>query len=283
MKRLAPLMQLVLAGMLAVLISAAPAADKGLDAKRKAAAQSVRAGNLPDALVFLSEVAASPDATYQDQLALGRVLDKLGRPRDAAETYRKVLEVTFEASRDTDERAARAEAERRLRVLDPLWDKVRMARDRFFKDLDALEREAESTGNDAAAEQLCRLRGALLHAENNSSFGALVLPASAANYYPTGFKMIAGQTYRIRARGKWRMSQGPDGESTADGNPKIRTGSFCEGQLLGLLDSTLPNFHFGADVEFVAPSTAILGLGHFESGNAADNSGSLRVFIERKP
>ncbi len=277
-------------GLLAVfclgfLISAAPRSDTTLEAKRKAGALAIRAGNLQEALVFLNEVSASSEATCHDQISLARVLEKLNRPRDAAETYRKVLEMTFETARDPDEKAARGEAERRLRVLDPLWDKVRQARDRFFKDLDALEREAEAARNDVAAEQLCRLRGAVLRAENNPSFAALLLPATANNYYPTGYKMYAGQTYRIRAAGTWRMNQGPEGESTADGNPKVRSsdGVFRQGQLLGVLNTTLPGLQLGADVEFVAPSTAILGLGHYESGPATDNSGLLRVYIERKP
>ena len=269
MQRIALLTRLVLTGMLAVLISAAPVADKGLEAKRKAGAQALRAGNPQEALVFLAEVAASPEATYQDQLALGRVLDKLSRGAEAAPSYRRVLDMTSETTKDADERSARGEAERRMRVLDPLWDKLRVARDRFMKDLDAVDREAEFVGNEAAAEQVCRLRGAVYRAENNPNVGTYVLSAAMLGWQSTGFRVIAGQTYHVRTRGKVKLNDKPDGEITA------------KGRLLGRIRADASAASLGEDADFVAPDTGILEL-NVQGTVPSGKGGSFRIYIERR-
>jgi hypothetical protein len=283
MKYSVHLTRLFLVGILMVLVGAVPAVDSQLDAKRKAGAQSLRAGNAQEALVFLSEVAASPEATYQDQLALGRVLDKLGRGAEGARPYRRVLEMTSETAKDADERSARTEAERRLKTLDPMWDRVRQASDRFLKELEALDRDAERAHNDLAQEQIFRLRLALVKADPNANVTAFTVLPNPANWQETGFKVVAGQVYRCRARGVWRMGKTSADDCNANGLADRRNSFGPIGMLQAAVEQKPPFINLGVDVEFKAPSTGILGLGrNQEAAAGVSNSGCLWVLIEKK-
>jgi hypothetical protein len=261
---------------------AACAADASLDAKRKAGAQFLREGKLQEAAAILREVAASPDADYRDHLTLARAYDRFNRPREAVAAYRKIVSLVSESTRDADEKSARGEAERRLKVLDPVSEKVRQARSRFLKELDGLERDAELAHSDMAQEDIFKLRLALLKTDPNANMLAFTVLPNPVNFQDTGFQVVAGQVYRCHARGVWRMGTTPADDCNANGLADKRNQVGPIGMLLGAVDQKPPYINLGVDVEFTAPSTGILGLGRNQDAGAVINSGSLSVLIERK-
>src|SRR5690349_2882557 len=139
----------------ALVRAAAPAPDNLSDAKRRAAADLMREGNTADAVAMLREVLRADPDQYKDHLQLARALDKLNRPAEAAEEYHRAADLI--ASRHVDDRATKAEVERRLRVLDARTAKIVAAEDEFLKRLDVLEREAVAAKDMRALERVFAL------------------------------------------------------------------------------------------------------------------------------
>lgn len=275
---------LALSVMLLPAVCSAQTTEGALDAKRKAGAQFVRDGKLQEALVMLAEVAESSDAGYRDHLALARVCDKLNRTKNAADAYRKVLSTTSDSTRNSEERTARAEAERRLKAIDPVSEKIRLARQRMLKEAEELLREADASRSDAAIEQAFRLYCSMVAAEPNSGVLAMVVPMKVGPGHSnsTGMPVVAGQVYRCRARGTWRVGPTPDTECNANGLEK-RNEYGPIGMLVLSVDGRAPYLQPGTDSEVTIPRNGVLYIGpNVPDSSRVQGSGSLFVLIERK-
>src|SRR5258707_9520274 len=118
---------------------------------------------------------------------------------------RRVLELL----RSSDDRAERAEVERRLKVLDLQTAKIQAAEEEFLKKLDGLEREAIAAKDLAAVRRIFRLKaGCYKAAERRDRAGVEVLQAET--WQDGGIVMQAGRTYRVRAAGVFQVRPGVD-------------------------------------------------------------------------
>lgn len=264
------------------------AADELVDAKRSAALKLLREGKTAEGVALLLEVVKVQDTNYADFAALARAYDKLGRTAEAVQSWRKVQQLTSDSSKLPAERSARQEADRRLRALDALNNKVDALVDRWVKELDALDREAEQTKNEEALERLWSLRAGVLRAAGSPDRTAMLVLSTPPNWQDTGFKVIKGHRYRITARGRWKMGPNPADECTAAGLTGLPPNQYGP---IGMLQGAIIDparkapplmFKVGELLEFEAPVSGTLGLGRNEDLAAGvDNSGALRVLIER--
>ena len=188
-------------GMLCLIARAG--SDAVLDAKRDAAAKVAKEGKYGDAITLLDEVASADGTRYQDFLQLARYHEKLTHQREAIANYRKALSLIVGGQKDRMDAQARAECEKRIKVLDAAGAKIEATVQDLIARVDVLGREASASNNPEAIERVFRLKGALLRCEGGPNVGFTeVLPI--AGYQSSGFMVSAGQKYHILARGKWR-------------------------------------------------------------------------------
>jgi hypothetical protein len=234
-----------------VAIAAGPASDTITDAKRRAASELMREGKTADAIAMLEEVLRSDPDQYKDHLQLARALDKLSRPADAAEEYHRAADLI--AGRHIDDRAARAEVERRLRVLDAQTAKIAAVEDELLKKLDALEREAIAAKDMRALQRVFALRGGVWNARGRKEGFGVELPATA-EWLDAGAVVEKGVTYRVRAAGYWTING--VARCTADGSPDFPpTVHGPYGRLLASVENGGRYEHLSTDCTFVAPAT----------------------------
>jgi tetratricopeptide (TPR) repeat protein len=270
-------MGLVLAARVAVVAAAGPAPDALTDAKRRAAADLMREGKAADAVAMLQEVIRADPEQYKDHLQLARALDKLNRPGEASEEYHRVADLM--TARRVDDRAAKAEVDRRLRVLDAQSAKIAAAEEDFLKKLDALEREAVAAKDMRALQRLFALRGGVWNARGRKEGFGLELPATA-EWLDAGVTVQKGVKYRVRAAGYWTINGTV--RCTADGTnelPPNHIGPY--GSLVAQMQNGAFYERLGTDCTFVAPAT---GRIQFVSNTKTvaernNSSGSLYVLV----
>jgi tetratricopeptide (TPR) repeat protein len=195
------------------------AADALVDAKRRAAAELMKDGKAADAVAMLREVVQSDPAQYKDHLQLARAYDRLSRHADAAEAYHRAADLL--ATAKFDDRPAKAEIDRRLKVLDAQTSKVVAAEDEFLKKLDALERDAIAARDTRAVERIFRLRGGVWAAQGRKDAMGIEIAANS-DWKGGAMEVQEGVTYRVRAAGTWTLYTGvrctPDGTDTLPAN-----------------------------------------------------------------
>jgi tetratricopeptide (TPR) repeat protein len=278
---------LLVMGLSAHLAPGAAASDAVLDAKRKAAAQLLRDGKASDALALLTEVVAVDDKRYGDHLLMARACDKLAETAEATRQYHRVLELLPTAPANAEERAARAEADKKLKQIDPLSGKIDAVVDDYERHLDTLEREAIAGRNMAALERLFRLRGMTWQADKAKDRGYLEVFADTSHgaWQHSGLDVRAGQSYRVRAAGTWQIrgNGGPQSRltCTASGTDQRKGADFGYryGALLGQVNGKI--FTLGEDAVFSAPASGELLFIESDENDAAraTNKGSVQVLI----
>lgn len=227
-------------------------ADALADAKRKAAADLMRDGKTADAVALTLEVIRGDPDNYRDHLLLARAYDKQNKPQEAVDAYRRVLATLAPA----DDRAVRAEAERRLKVLDVQMIKIQAAEDEFLKRLDALEREAIAAKDVRGVERTFRLKGAIYTAERRGDAFGSEIQANVA-WQECGPVLTAGRRYRYRVVGTWTIH--PGRQCGPNGVPDLPpVGRFARGALTAKLSSGPEIFGFGDSGIFIPPASGKL-------------------------
>jgi hypothetical protein len=257
-------------------------ADGVLDAKRKAAELLVHDGKYADAVTLLGEITAVDDSGYNDHLLLARAYEKLGQGNEAIRQYKTVLALLPGSPSSAAERAARQEADKRLKVLDPMGAKLDGAVEEIERKLAALESEALAARSMPAVERVFRLRGALWQAERRTDHGFCEVFANGA-WQDSGLDLRAGQTYRIRAAGTWRV-RGKNGarvECTAAGTDEA-PGNYIG--RIGQLEAQVGNkFHILGQDATLTPEVSgrlMLIANENDQKDRLKNTGSVQVVIE---
>jgi tetratricopeptide (TPR) repeat protein len=257
------------------------AADALVDAKRKAAIDLLKQGKPVEAISIIKEIQASSPGDFRDQLLLCRALDRGNHVDEAAAGWKKLLEMLPSAGGQEEEREARFEAERRIRILDPGAAKLDAALAEFSKKLESLEKDPELARNPATIEHVVRLRAALDMAAGHKNYAICEVTANAPGVWTdTGVMLQAGRTYHIRAFGTWRVNaHKPETECTAAGLNSLggnEAGSF--GSLAGSIGGQPPYFAVGPDLVILPRVGGPLKLA-INLAARSESSGSLRVYI----
>ncbi|MEZ0264000.1 MAG: tol-pal system YbgF family protein [Phycisphaerae bacterium] len=257
--------------------------DAVVDAKRRAAAEMLRANKPADAVALLREViTATGGKDWRDQLALARCHDKLGATDEAVQAYQRVLAMVPADAKAADERAARAEADRRVKVLDPNAGKVEKAVAEFAKRLDGLDKEFRAAKDARGQARVVRLRAALTAAGFGEGAGAPrgFEVRADGQWQDTGIQLVAGKRYRIRALGKWRVSPAVECDSEGDkSRPRNEWGH--PGALLMQTGGSPAYAAVPAETTFTAPAAMTLTVTMNEGGEQKkDNSGSINLVVE---
>jgi tetratricopeptide (TPR) repeat protein len=259
------------------------AADAVADAKRRAAAEMLRANKPSDAVALLREVVTATGGTdWRDHLALGRCHDKLGAVEEAVGAYQKVVALVPADAKSADERAARAEADRRVKVLDPNAGKVEKAAAEFAKRLDVLDKEFRAAKDVRGQARVVRLRAALTAAGFGEGAGAArgFEVQAAGQWQETGIQLAAGKRYRLRAMGKWRVSPAVECDSEGD-KTRARNEWGHPGALLMQTGGSPAYAAVPAETTFTAPAAMTLTVTMNEGGEQKkDNTGSIYLVVE---
>ena len=269
--------------LLVLLLALTPTAARpdGLtDAKRRAAADLMKDGKAADAVALLEEVLRSDPGHYKDHLALARAYDKVNRAAEASESYRRAADLL--AAARADDRPAKAEIDRRLKVLDAQFNKIAPVEDEFLRKLDALERDAVAARDMRALQRVFALRGGVWNARGRKDGAGLEVPVSS-EWVDSGIVAQQGKRYRIRAAGIWTF----DGHRlTADGDPD-RTTNFGVpyGGLTAHVDNTGRHLPAGTDSIVTAPATGrLLFISSANTRAERERStGSLYVLVTPLP
>jgi hypothetical protein len=258
--------------LMAVYLAATGGAEALTDVKRRAAAELMKEGKVAEAIGLISEVIKAEPENYRDHLLLARAYDRLNKGEMAAESYRRVLELPG----GNEDRAAKAEVDRRLKVLDARTAKVQVAEDEFLKKLDGFEREAVAAKDMGAIYRVFALRGGLWNARGRKEGFGVDLPATA-EWLDGGGVVYKGVKYRVRVAGFWTL----DGvRCTADGTderPATAHGPY------GCVAASViggPRYErFTTDSTFVAPATGrLVFISNTATKPERDNS-SGRVYL----
>jgi hypothetical protein len=259
------------------------ASDAVLDAKRRAAAQLLKDGKPSDALALLGEITSVDDSSYNDHLMMARANEKLGHVNEASIHYRRVMELLASSAGNPDERAAKLEADKKLKQIDPLAGKVDAIVDDAQKKLDVLERDAVTSHNMTALARIFRLRGSMWQAEKVKDRGYTEV-SSELRWQSSGFELKEKQSYHLRAAGTWRIAgvKASDGmiECTAAGSDKRDDLSgLRNGQLVGQVKGK--RIVLGEDVVFTAPASGTLELITYDITDNVlhKNRGSIAVLV----
>jgi tetratricopeptide (TPR) repeat protein len=228
-------------------------ADGVTDAKRRAAAELVKQGKNADAVALLREVVKIEPDNYTDHLALARAYEKLNKPPEAVTEYHRVLDLLS----TRDDRAARLEAERRLKVLDAQGIKIQAAEDEFLRKLEALEHEAIAARDMRAVEQVFRLKAGVWAAQGRKDAVGFEVRANG-EWQACPMTVRQGASYHLRAAGTWRI----DGVTpcTADGlrEEEPITGGPIGCLIVAVAGQTAQYRAVGSDGHFVAPASGRL-------------------------
>lgn len=259
-------------------LGAAPTLDSMavLEAKRRAAMDLQREGKTAEAVALLSEVINSGQASYRDHLFLGRAYDKLNKTPEAAAAYRRASELL--TSLDTQEdRTARGEIDRRLKVLDAQIMKVAAQEEEFLKKLDLLEREVAK--DPVAMGRLLRLRAEIYKAQQRRDrTGYIVL--APVTWQISGMEVIAGRTYRIRAAGTCQLT--PQVECAPEGTTRLEPNFQGPRGLLIARIGEGTFFPVGSGIRFKASETGPLRFLVNHSAATVPLGGAYTVTIEEQ-
>jgi tetratricopeptide (TPR) repeat protein len=273
-----PLGSLLLACL--ALTSVTASADALTDAKRRAASELLKEGKTDEAVAMLQEVVRAEPGNYKDHLALARAYDKLGRAPEAAESYHAAADAL--ATARPDDRPARAEIDRRLKILDAQTAKIAAAEADFLKRLDALERDAVAAQDMRALRRVFALRGGVWNARGRREGFGVELSAAAV-WLDAGAVGEKGATYRVRAAGVWTI----DGaRCTADGTPDHPATVYGPyGCLLAQVEGGGRTDRLGVDTTFVAPATGrMLFISNARTQtDRARSTGDIYILVTRVP
>lgn len=273
-------MQLLFALLLVALTGGSARGDAILDAKRKAAHDLMREGKAVEAVALIQEVIGVEPGNYRDHLLLGRAYDKLNKSSDAVRAYRATLAKLPPTAGGPDERMARAEAERRLKILDQMTGKVRLVEEDFLKKLDVLEKEAASARDQAALVRVLKLKAGVYAASDHPDCGGFEVRA-VVNHQESPFLLEAGRTYRLRAAGNFTI-QGLD--CTPDGLKKMSSDNVAPIGALVCFVREDPRGYVGvgSGVSFTPKQSGKLNLFlHASDVERKGASGTVYVLVER--
>lgn len=263
-----------------LLAAVAQGGDAITEAKRKAAADLMKEGKTADAIAMIGEVIKADPENYKDHLLLARGSDKLNKGQEAAEQYRRTLAIMTATS--IDDRLARTEAERRLKVLDVLMNKIQTTEEEFLKKLDQLEREAIAAKDERAVERVFRLKGGIWKAQQRSDVGSCEIRPDL-DWQMSGMKAKPGMTYFIRAVGRWTILDEPN--CTADGLVNQQASGGNVGCLVVAVAGVPQKFSFvGSQGQFTASSSGeLMFLANVrEQKDRSKNNGRITVIIQAK-
>ena len=256
-------------------------ADVVVDAKRRAAAELMRDGKLSEAISLINEVLNSDNTNYRDYLLRARAYDKLNKASDTVESYNRVLELLANSAGNAEERQVKAEADKRIKVLDAQINKIRGAEDEFLKKLDILEHEAIAARDIPAVRRIFRLKAGVYKAGGRRDRAGIEVVMAQA-WQNSEFVVKAGVTYRIRAVGTYQIRPGL--ESTADGvGTQSANGVGVLGMLIAQVEGKPGYFKLGSSgritPEHNGPLMFLLNSTHAEEVNS---SGGVTVLIEQE-
>jgi hypothetical protein len=270
----------------AVALSAVPTVrgdDSLVEAERRTIATLIRNGDLAHAAAVCKELLTKDPTHYQDHLTLAHIDEKLGKPTESLAEYETVLDLVPEIPQDSNQRSARAEADRRVRSLDPTAEKLQVAISDFDKKLQSLERAARESSDRAGIVRIERLRNELAELSPKRRHIVVNVPADAP-WFDTGFTVISGEEYAVVAVGEWATSKDADSPSDAGGRADEHYGEF---PLCALLGGIVPNHAFllGTRATFIASDTGFLKLSMNapQDGSRKAARGSQRVYIGLVP
>jgi hypothetical protein len=186
------------------------------------------------------------------------------------------MELTTTASAG-DDRADRAEAEKKLKVLDPTGNRIDAAVEEFHRKLDGLEREAATSRNMMAMQRLFRLRAGLWEGEGKKDRGGCEVTARG-EWQDSGVDVVAYQPYRVRAAGTWTVRGGA--ETTANG-VAVKGSDIRLGQLTADIKDKF--YNLGEDVVFtpqVSGRVTFIGVDEKGASGRVQNRGTIYVIIE---
>jgi hypothetical protein len=230
----------------------APAGDAVVDAKRRAASELMKAGKTEEAISLLGEVLKADEKNYKDHLMLGRAYDKLNKPSEAVQSYRCVLELLGPG----EDRPARAEVERRLKVLDAQMLKIQAAEEELLKKLDGLEHEAIGAKDMRAVQRVFHLKGSLWAAQGRKDAASFEVIANG-DWQGGTMTVQAGISYRIRVAGMWTIHPGIS--CTADGTDALPATQWgAAGGLIAAVEGDARYKVVGSNGVFTAPSSGRL-------------------------
>jgi tetratricopeptide (TPR) repeat protein len=252
------------------------ATDAVVDAKRRAASDLMKAGKTDEAISLLGEVLKADEKSYKDHLMLGRAYDKVNKPSEAVQSYRRVLELLGPG----EDRAARTEVERRLKVLDAQMLKIQAAEDEFLKKLETLERDAHSANDTRAFVQVLKLKGSVWQASGRPGAGGMDV-SSRKDWADSGIVVTAGKRYRIQAIGTWKPN--PATECNCEGitnKPGNAYGPW--GAMLMQIAGHNQPVVVRPESFFQAPATGslVFAMNEPTAADRNDNAGSIYVLVQ---
>jgi len=256
-------------------------ADALTDAKRRAAADLFKQGKNADGIALLQEVVRIDPGEYQDHLQLARAYEKVNKVQEAVEAYHRAQDLLGTAATAAVDRAAKAEIDRRLKILEVQTQKVQAAEEEFLKKLDVLEREAIAAKDVRAVERIFRLKGGIYQATNRRDRCGLEV-AAHQGWQESGLSVKQGATYLIRAVGSSTYKKGvtvsPDGSTQMSDN-----GIAPLGMLLARMDTKVGTYlRIGSSHRFTAEQTGKLSfLLSADSKELVGATGGAIVLIEQ--
>jgi tetratricopeptide (TPR) repeat protein len=272
-----------LGALTAVLVSAPVRADDSLiEAKRQTIAVLMREYKFRDAAEMSDELLNGDPTHYQDHLILARAYEKIAQPKSALAEYQAVRDLLPAVPKNEDERSAIAEAERRVKVLDPTAAKVEQAISDLDKKLENLERSCLDSHDKSGLDRIKQIRDQLAFLYPKRTHVLLDVSAKT-NWAETGIVVVTGQRYQVVATGSWSDFPYPQLPSDADGLPNQMINGYRQGALLGRIAGGAI-FLLGKNTSFVASSTGLLQLAINGSGrNLNDHWGSQHVYVGLLP
>lgn len=247
-----------------------------LEAKRRAAGDLLREGKTTEAVALLAEVVRVDKGNFKDQLLLARAYDKLNKTAEATEAYRHASEL-LTAPATPEDRAARGEIDRRLKVLDAQMIKVRGAEEEFLKKLDILEREVSR--DPGAMNRLLRLRAAIYRTQDRRDRGGCEVLATLS-WQDSGMSVVAGRTYRVRAAGTCQLT--PQVDCTPDGTKQLPPNSQGPRGMLVACIGGSPCFPIGSAARFKATDNGALRFLVNHDVSTKPLSGTVTVVIDEE-
>jgi tetratricopeptide (TPR) repeat protein len=272
-------------GLSLLLTPAASRADALLDAKRSAAEKLLHDGKYDEGIALMKEVLQQSDSGFNDHLLLARAYEKTNQPAEAIKEYKRVLALVPGSPTAAAERAARLEADKRLKVLDPVSPRIDAAVDEIERKLDGLERDAITARSMSGLERVFRLRGALWVADKRPEHAFVEVMANGV-WQDAGLDVTAKHTYHVRAAGTWRIKGNGNGgqpliECTAAGTDKRPPNGFGKrGQLLAMVNGK--PYPLGEDAHFTPEASGKLQfiVNDDTAADRAHNQGSVQVLVD---
>jgi hypothetical protein len=180
-----------------------------------------------------------------------------------------------------DERSARQECDKRLKVLDAQIAKIRALEEDALKRLNVLEREAIAARDEPALRRVFRFKGGIYASRRDTRAAGFEIRGSEG-YVSSGVVVEPGRIYRIRAIGRVRLT--PAVECTADGTDAVKPiGETPAGMLLATNPGFPDHFRIGVNCRFEPKRKGELHFLIMDGGlERLDNTGGFTVLIEEE-